>query len=107
MGTDPAPFYLPLQVKEPYLLATMDAAVLRYYADSNFPLYDAERSIEVIDGVMLHGGSKPRPSQLLLTTLRIILLDSPPFTTSAPWALLMEIPLGVIYKFEENIEKES
>lgn len=107
MGTDPAPFYLPLQAKEPLLIATMDASVLRYFADSSFPLYDAEQHTDTIDGVVLTGGAKPRPVQLVLTTFRLLFLDSPPFTNSPPWALLIEVPLGVVYKVEETLEKES
>lgn len=107
MGADPAPFYLPLQVKEPLLIATMDAAALRLYADCSFPLHDAEKLLDTIDGVMLMGTQKPRPTQLLLTTFRLIFLDSPPFTNSQPWALLIEVPFGVVYKTEETAEKES
>lgn len=107
MGTDPAPFYLALQVKEPLLIATMDASVLRFYADSSFPLYDAEKWTETLDGVMLTGSTKPRMTQVILTTFRMLFVDSPPFTNAQPWALLIEVPLGVVYKTEETLEKDS
>lgn len=107
MGTDPAAFYLPMQAKQPLLLATMDAAVLRLFGDASFPLYDAEKLVDTIDQVLITTGAKHRAAQLLLTNFRLIFLDSPPFTTSQPWALLMEVPLGAVYKTEESAEKES